>query len=125
MVDQHFNFDLSKIVLGLKNLPLIHSYSSIQALSKDISKSEREHDLVIAVSYVLILFKFDSALPESVIGDIEDIVRLHFGSCVFLLSLFNCLGNGMKSYVLGEIPSLQDRITIVRQLWDLTRDVLV
>lgn len=31
----------------------------------------------------------------------------------------------MKSYVLGEIPSLQDRITIVRQLWDLTGDVLV
>ncbi|KAK6947959.1 Ribosomal protein Rsm22-like [Dillenia turbinata] len=29
------------------------------------------------------------------------------------------------SYVLGEIPSLKDRITIVRQLWDLTRDVLV
>lgn len=31
----------------------------------------------------------------------------------------------MKSYVLGEIPSLKDRITIVRQLWDLTQDVLV
>ncbi|MCH85042.1 methyltransferase-like protein 17 mitochondrial-like, partial [Trifolium medium] len=29
------------------------------------------------------------------------------------------------SYVLGEIPSLKDRITIVRQLWDLTQDVLV
>ncbi|KAI3990729.1 hypothetical protein MKX01_023029 [Papaver californicum] len=29
------------------------------------------------------------------------------------------------SYVLGEIPSLQDRITVVRQLSDLTRDVLV
>ncbi|KAJ0049233.1 hypothetical protein Pint_14862 [Pistacia integerrima] len=62
---------------GLENLPLIHSYDSIQALSKDIKKSEREHDLVIA------------------------------------------------SYVLGEIPSLKDRITIVRQLWDLTGDVLV
>ncbi|KAH9774989.1 cytochrome c oxidase assembly protein cox11 -related [Citrus sinensis] len=62
---------------GPKDLPLIHSYNSIQALNKDISKSEREHDLVIA------------------------------------------------SYVLGEVPSLQDRITIVRQLWDLTRDVLV
>ncbi|XAR64421.1 hypothetical protein NMG60_11024752 [Bertholletia excelsa] len=31
----------------------------------------------------------------------------------------------IASYVLGEIPSLQDRITIVRQLWNLTRDVLV
>ncbi|KAG5559947.1 hypothetical protein RHGRI_003294 [Rhododendron griersonianum] len=29
-----------------------------------------------------------------------------------------------ESYVLGEIPSQQDRITIVRQLWDLTQDVL-
>lgn len=31
----------------------------------------------------------------------------------------------MQSYVLGEIPSLKDRITVARQLWDLTRDVLV
>ncbi|KAG8064829.1 hypothetical protein GUJ93_ZPchr0004g38786 [Zizania palustris] len=30
----------------------------------------------------------------------------------------------ISSYALGEIPSLSDRITIVRQLWDLTRDVL-
>ncbi|CAJ1978006.1 unnamed protein product [Sphenostylis stenocarpa] len=65
------------LVQGLKNLPLIHSYDSIQTLSKSISKSERGHDLVIA------------------------------------------------SYVLGEIPSIKDRITIVRQLWDLTSDVLV
>ncbi|XP_061366809.1 uncharacterized protein LOC133309959 isoform X1 [Gastrolobium bilobum] len=65
------------LIQGLKNLPLIHSYDSIQALSKSIGKSERGHDLVIA------------------------------------------------SYVLGEIPSLKDRITIVRQLWDLTKDVLV
>lgn len=27
--------------------------------------------------------------------------------------------------MLGEIPSLKDRVTIVRQLWDLTQDVLV
>ncbi|PSS11224.1 Methyltransferase-like protein [Actinidia chinensis var. chinensis] len=65
------------LVKNLKNLPLIQSYDSIQSLTKDINKSDREHDLVIA------------------------------------------------SYVLGEIPSLQDRITIVRQLWNLTRDVLV
>ncbi|CBI34552.3 Methyltransferase-like protein 17, mitochondrial [Vitis vinifera] len=65
------------LIQDQKNLPLIHSYDSIQALTQNISKSEREHDLVIA------------------------------------------------SYVLGEIPSLKDRITIVRQLWDLTRDVLV
>ncbi|XVE64642.1 hypothetical protein DITRI_Ditri07aG0116800 [Diplodiscus trichospermus] len=65
------------LIQGMKNLPLIHSYTSLQALAKEISKSEREHDLVIA------------------------------------------------SYVLGEIPSLKDRITIVRQLWNLTRDVLV
>ncbi|KAM2075481.1 hypothetical protein ACFX1T_038367 [Malus domestica] len=66
-----------KLTQGQKNLPLIHSYDSLQSLTKSITKSEREHDLVIA------------------------------------------------SYVLGEIPSLKDRITIVRQLWDLTRDVLV
>ncbi|XP_017231439.1 uncharacterized protein LOC108205856 isoform X3 [Daucus carota subsp. sativus] len=30
----------------------------------------------------------------------------------------------IASYVLGEIPSLKDRITIVRQLWDLTQDIL-
>ncbi|XVF10354.1 hypothetical protein REPUB_Repub07fG0175600 [Reevesia pubescens] len=62
---------------GLKNLPLVHSYTSLQSLTKEIRKSEREHDLVIA------------------------------------------------SYVLGEIPSLKDRITIVCQLWNLTRDILV
>ncbi|XWS50132.1 hypothetical protein CRYUN_Cryun12cG0062400 [Craigia yunnanensis] len=55
----------------------IESYVSFQALTKEISQSEREHDLVIA------------------------------------------------SYVLGEIPSLNDRITIVRQLLNLTQDVLV
>lgn len=31
----------------------------------------------------------------------------------------------IASYVLGEIPSLKDRITIVRQLWELTGDILV
>lgn len=61
----------------LKNMPLIRIYGSIQELTKNIEKHEREHDLVTA------------------------------------------------SYVLGEIPSVKDRITIVRQLWDLTRDVLV
>nr|POE84015.1 hypothetical protein CFP56_54805 [Quercus suber]POF12550.1 hypothetical protein CFP56_62262 [Quercus suber] len=35
------------------------------------------------------------------------------------------VGSGVKSYMLGEIPSLKDRITIVCQLWDLSRDVLV
>ncbi|XP_050230514.1 uncharacterized protein LOC126679510 isoform X2 [Mercurialis annua] len=65
------------LIQGLKGLPLIHGYDSIQALSKNVSKSEKKHDLVIA------------------------------------------------SYVLGEIPSLKDRITTVRQLWNLTEDVLV
>lgn len=65
------------LLQGLKDLPLIQSYDSIQALAQKLGKSEKEHDLVVA------------------------------------------------SYVLGEIPSLSDRITIVRQLWDLTRDVLV
>ncbi|XP_011070360.1 37S ribosomal protein S22, mitochondrial isoform X2 [Sesamum indicum] len=65
------------LVKDLRKLPLIQSYDSIQSLTKDINKSGRRHDLVIA------------------------------------------------SYVLGEIPSLKDRITLVRQLWDLTADILV
>nr|DAD46326.1 TPA_asm: hypothetical protein HUJ06_004556 [Nelumbo nucifera] len=65
------------LLQDLKDLPLIHSYDSIQALTQNLEKSDREHDLVVA------------------------------------------------SYVLGEVPSLKDRITMVRQLWDLTRDVLV
>ncbi|XP_010496921.1 PREDICTED: methyltransferase-like protein 17, mitochondrial, partial [Camelina sativa] len=73
------------LIQGLKDLPLIHGYTSLLALSKEINKqckeinekSQRKHDLVIA------------------------------------------------SYVLGEIPSLKDRITVVRQLWDLTDDLLV
>lgn len=38
---------------GLKDLPLIHGYTSLLALNKEINKkSERKHDLVIAVSYL-------------------------------------------------------------------------
>ncbi|KAF9601328.1 hypothetical protein IFM89_018756 [Coptis chinensis] len=37
---------------GLKDLPLIHSYDSIQALMKNLDKLDMEHDLVMA-SYVL------------------------------------------------------------------------
>jgi len=45
---------------------------------------------------------------------------------VFLLSMFSKKNSVVvKSYVLGEIPSLKDRITVVRQLWDLTDDLLV
>ncbi|XP_073001350.1 uncharacterized protein [Typha latifolia] len=65
------------LLQDLKDLPVIHSYDSIQELNRNINKGDREHDLVIS------------------------------------------------SYALGEIPSLSDRITIVRQLWDLTGDVLV
>ncbi|KAK8521018.1 hypothetical protein V6N12_004937 [Hibiscus sabdariffa] len=65
------------LIQDLKNLPLIHSYTSLLAFTKEVRKSERQHDLVIA------------------------------------------------SYVLGEIPSLKDRITLLRQLWNLTQDVLV
>ncbi|KAI8569825.1 hypothetical protein RHMOL_Rhmol02G0306500 [Rhododendron molle] len=36
------------LIKNLKNLPLIHSYDSIQSLTKNINKSERDHDLVIA-----------------------------------------------------------------------------
>lgn len=39
--------------------------------------------------------------------------------------MFHLICGGIKSYVLGEIPSLKDRVTIVRQLWSLTKDVLV
>ncbi|PKU69849.1 uncharacterized protein LOC110111282 [Dendrobium catenatum] len=65
------------LLRDLKGLPIIHSYDNIQALSHNLDKCERKHDLVIS------------------------------------------------SYALGEIPSLSDRITVIRQLWDLTRDVLV
>ncbi|CAF2039386.1 BnaA09g12120D [Brassica napus] len=73
------------LLQGLKDLPLIHGYTSLLSLSQELNKkcrilndkSERKHELVIA------------------------------------------------SYVLGEIPSLKDRITMVRQLWDLTDDLLV
>lgn len=41
------------IAVGLKSLPLIQSYGSIQALSQDVKKSDRQHDLVIAVSTIL------------------------------------------------------------------------
>jgi ribosomal protein RSM22 (predicted rRNA methylase) len=74
---QHMQRTAQSLIQDLKDLPHINSYTTLQLLGKNIDKSERKHDLVIA------------------------------------------------SYVLGEIPSLQDRITTVRQLWDLTGDVLV
>lgn len=46
-------------VVDLKHLPLIHSYGSIQTLSHNIDKSDRQHDLVIAVSIFLTLFSFN------------------------------------------------------------------
>ena len=44
---------------GSKNLPLIQSYDNLQAMNRSIGKSEREHDLVIAVSllkYIFLIF---------------------------------------------------------------------
>nr|CAD1835465.1 unnamed protein product [Ananas comosus var. bracteatus] len=66
------------LLQDLRDLPLIHSYDSIQELNRNLDKRDRQHDLVISVIV-----------------------------CSW------------------EIPSLSDRITIVRQLWDLTRDVLL
>lgn len=65
------------IALGLKNLPLIHSYDSIQALNKSINKSERGHDLVIAVSCILLDF-FLVNFPElSVLVSIYEVAYLY------------------------------------------------
>ncbi|CAA2956545.1 37S ribosomal S22, mitochondrial-like isoform X3 [Olea europaea subsp. europaea] len=48
------------LLKGLKNLPLIQSYGSIQALSKNTNKSGRQHDLVIAnLGDMIILSKFN------------------------------------------------------------------
>ncbi|KAF5935435.1 hypothetical protein HYC85_026564 [Camellia sinensis] len=43
---------LNLAVSDLKNLPLIYSYNSIQSLTKNINKSDTEHDLVIAVNFI-------------------------------------------------------------------------
>ena len=43
-----------QFLLGMKNLPLTHSYGSIKALTKSINKSERGHELVIAISCILL-----------------------------------------------------------------------
>ena len=50
------------VIVDLKNLPLIQSYDSIQSLTKDINKSDREHDLVIAVSVILLFYYSIQAL---------------------------------------------------------------
>lgn len=36
--------------IDLKDLPLIHSYDSIQELNRNLDKRDRQHDLVISVS---------------------------------------------------------------------------
>ena len=43
-----------QFLLGMKNLPLSDGYGSIKALTKSINKSERGHELVIAVSCILL-----------------------------------------------------------------------
>lgn len=55
------------VIVDLKNLPLIHSYDSIQSLTKNINKSERDHDLVIAVSFVLLLHYYFSLATSFII----------------------------------------------------------
>jgi len=45
-------------VVDLKELPLIHSYDSIQALNRTLDKGDREHDLVISVSYSKLVITF-------------------------------------------------------------------
>lgn len=47
VVDSH---DIVAFGVDLKNLPLIHSYDSIQALNRKLEKRDRAHDLVISVS---------------------------------------------------------------------------
>ncbi|KAM5565163.1 hypothetical protein ABKV19_019272 [Rosa sericea] len=41
------------LIQGQKNLTLIHSYATLQSMTKSINKSEREHDLVIAQKILL------------------------------------------------------------------------
>ncbi|KAG8382546.1 hypothetical protein BUALT_Bualt05G0088600 [Buddleja alternifolia] len=67
---------------------------------------------------------------QSLVRGLEELP--HIQSYVSLQSLTKHINKSgrrhdlvIASYVLGEIPSLQDRITLVRQLWDLTGDILV
>ncbi|PRQ18396.1 putative ribosomal protein Rsm22, bacterial-type [Rosa chinensis] len=98
------------LILGQKNLTLIHSYATLQSMTKSINNSEREHDLVIAISCVYL--------------EHLSITNLIFLLAFLVLIISVVCYYGLKSYVLGEIPSLKDRITVVRQLRDLTREVL-
>ena len=71
-----------QFLLGIKNLPLTHSYGSIKALTKSISKSERGHELVIAVSCIL-LGLFLKHLPELIVF----FLGMNVGSSMFLYDI--------------------------------------
>ena len=45
-------------MVDLKELPLIHSYDSIQALNRTLDKGDRGRDLVISVSYSKFIITF-------------------------------------------------------------------
>ena len=68
--------------LGMKNLPLTRSYGSIKALTKSISKSERGHGLVIAVSCIL-LGLFLKHFPELFLF----FLGMNVGSSMFLYDI--------------------------------------
>ena len=44
------------LIKDSKDLPLIQSYDSIQALTQKLGKPEREHDLVVAVCILNYIF---------------------------------------------------------------------
>ncbi|KAG6501864.1 hypothetical protein ZIOFF_041748 [Zingiber officinale] len=71
----------------------------------------------LLIAYIWLLLLLGGASPRAETSSITEISRLDYG---YRIVLFFFL-----SYALGEIPSLSDRITILRQLWDLTQDVLV
>ena len=71
-----------QFLLGMKNLPLTHSYGSIKALTKSINKSERGHELVIVVSCIL-LGLFLKHFPELFVF----FLGMNAGSSMFLYDI--------------------------------------
>jgi hypothetical protein len=118
---------------GAEQLPLIKLHPSLSFLSRSLKKTDRQHDLVISVTtlYFPFGFRLDGILLKPTFWFLfpySNKLLLQFGTMWTVYILFLSCGSVWtcwKSYALGELVTRDERISTVRQLWSLTRDLLV
>ncbi|KAG6497917.1 hypothetical protein ZIOFF_045825 [Zingiber officinale] len=111
--------ELKEACVTLEAIQADDSVASVWFLGElmKIKQDAGDSSSKLLIAYIWLLLLSGGASPLAETSSITEISRLDYG---YRIVLFFFL-----SYALGEIPSLSDRITILRQLWDLTQDVLV